>query len=347
MTATPFTLRSVFGTRFWVITGLALVILTLVLAEVLIVFQAFDAFYEYSRAHEDWDMDEFAMALLAAIVSCVVVGSFVAVSLARRLLRNETERQAAKERLLQAQSLIALGTMVGGTAHSINNHLMPIMSLADLVRRELPAGSTQANDLAKVVEAARSAAEMVNQLKTFARTHQGIDGTCQIGPATERAIDLARKVAPATARFDVLIDPVPAWVAVSAGAWEIVVINLVNNALDALQGQTGALELELQQVAGPAHPTNSGQADATGWVRLLVRDNGKGMNTEELKRAFEPFFTTKPVGKGTGLGLSESYGIVDKAGGHFEVASTEGEGTRIAVWLPTVPAPEPPATQDA
>lgn len=341
MNDSPLSLRSVLGARFWAVSALALVLMTVLLAVLFIELDAFEAFYDYSRAHEAWDLDEVAMALLAAVVSCAVVGAFVALALARRLLHNETERQAAINRIQQAQNLIALGTMVGGTAHSINNHLLPIIALSDLLRSELPANSTQAHDLGKVLSAARSAADMVTRLKTFARSHQGMEGACEVGPVTERAIDLARRVAPTSVHFALDISPQPLWIAIAPAAWEIVVINLINNALDALQGAGGTLEVELQAANAPPARASATAAGPEHWVRLRVRDTGRGMNPEVLQRVFEPFFTTKPVGQGTGLGLSESYGIVDQAGGHFEVSSTEGAGTRIAVWLPTI---QPAAT---
>ena len=104
-----------------------------------------------------------------------------------------------------------------------------------------------------------------------------------------------------------------------------VLLNLYNNAIDAIVDRHGSQGGELTIEAGP---------DEDGRVRVSVKDNGVGISPENLKKVFTPFFTTKPVGKGTGLGLSVCYGIVDSMGGVMEVESEKGVGTRFVIRLP-------------
>jgi signal transduction histidine kinase len=103
-----------------------------------------------------------------------------------------------------------------------------------------------------------------------------------------------------------------------------VILNLLVNAAHAIETQ-GTITIR------------SGHDQTLAWFE--VEDTGCGMSEQVQKRIFEPFFTTKPVGKGTGLGLSVSYGIISKHGGHIEVASTPGVGTRFRVWLPIKGSP--------
>jgi len=105
-----------------------------------------------------------------------------------------------------------------------------------------------------------------------------------------------------------------------------VLLNLFNNAIDAITEKHGYEGGELSILAGP---------DRDGIVQISVTDNGAGISPENLKKVFTPFFTTKPPGQGTGLGLSVCYGIVDDMGGTMEVASEKGVGTTFTVRLPS------------
>ena len=104
-----------------------------------------------------------------------------------------------------------------------------------------------------------------------------------------------------------------------------VLLNLLNNAIDAITERHGCEGGELSIQAGP---------DTNGRVKISVRDNGAGISPENLKKIFSPFFTTKPPGKGTGLGLYVCYGIIEGMGGAMEVESQRGVGTTFVVSLP-------------
>ena len=106
-----------------------------------------------------------------------------------------------------------------------------------------------------------------------------------------------------------------------------VVLNLVNNAMDAIAVEHGAKGGALFVTAGPKDPEQ---------VHISVRDNGCGISPDNLKKVFSPFFTTKPVGEGTGLGLSVCYGIIDGMGGNMTVSSERGMGTTFNITLPAV-----------
>jgi two-component system NtrC family sensor kinase len=111
-----------------------------------------------------------------------------------------------------------------------------------------------------------------------------------------------------------------------------VMINLFNNAMDAILEQHGTFGGELR-VATAMKPD--------GFVEIIVSDNGCGISPENLSKVFSPFFTTKPVGQGTGLGLSVCYGIIDNMGGTMAVESERGVGTVFSLLLPVAPGERP------
>jgi signal transduction histidine kinase len=131
-------------------------------------------------------------------------------------------------------------------------------------------------------------------------------------------------------------------------------MNLLNNALDALENQDPP---QLITIKTRAFTVDSSQLETTedsagmkNYVRISIIDNGRGMDKTVQKRLFEPFFTTKPVGKGTGLGLSVSYQIVvEKHSGRLDVISAPGEGTELIIEIPVKPTrhPEPPLFDQA
>jgi len=109
------------------------------------------------------------------------------------------------------------------------------------------------------------------------------------------------------------------------GQLQQVLMNLLNNAFDAIVSRHGSEGGELTVGVAPRDSEK---------VEIWVKDNGSGISPENLKKIFSPFFTTKPIGKGTGLGLSVCYGIIDSMGGTIEVASEKGVGTTFTITLP-------------
>jgi signal transduction histidine kinase len=118
---------------------------------------------------------------------------------------------------------------------------------------------------------------------------------------------------------------------------ESVIMNLVSNAFDAMEGKPGRLEILLSQVELDKNDTDSDADLEEGrYAKIRIADTGSGMDEDCMKRIFEPFYTTKKVGTGTGLGLSTVYGIVTNHGGTIKVSSELGVGTTFDVYLPLV-----------
>ncbi len=169
-------------------------------------------------------------------------------------------------------------------------------------------------------------------------------------PAVTRQVCRALDTPPGRHDIEVVIelDSDACLTRVDPGQLEQVILNLVANARDAMPAggmlRVGTAKIVLDEAASRRHAeTNPGE-----YVTLFVTDTGVGMTPEVRARIFEPFFTTKPPGSGTGLGLAMCYGIVKQSGGHVQVESDPGQGSRFTVLLPreASAAPVPAAASD-
>jgi signal transduction histidine kinase/HAMP domain-containing protein len=248
-----------------------------------------------------------------------------------------TEQRQLEVQLQFSQRLEVVGTLAGGIAHDFNNLLTPIMGYSTiLLERDLPE-DVEAK-LKAIYSAALKARDLVQQILTFSR-HQteGVEKQL-IEPATvlEDAVGLMRATVPSSIQFDVAVaDDVPP-IHANAGQIHQVIVNLCNNAAQAIEGGRGHVQIRLSHADRSAayFPTTLGEGE---FVELRVTDDGVGIPAQLRSRIFEPFFTTKNVGHGSGLGLSVVHGIVTGHGGEITVDSHdshEGGGTTFHVFLP-------------
>ncbi len=236
-----------------------------------------------------------------------------------------------QQQLVQTEKLSALGELVSGVAHELNNPLATIMGTAELFSAyELP------DRLRKMVERiqreAYRAGRIVRNLLTFSRHHKPETGWHDLQAIVHdlvemRAYDLEKRGIHLTAA----IDPELPLLQVDPYQLHQVLLNLVNNAADAIEetGRPGHVVIRAR-IAGER-------------VRIEVADDGPGIPEENLAKIFNPFFTTKPVGKGTGLGLSICYGIIREHGGSIRVRTAPGKGTTFLIELPL---PENPPSRE-
>jgi PAS domain S-box-containing protein len=244
--------------------------------------------------------------------------------------RDVTRATQVEESLRENDKLRAVASLAGGIAHDFNNLLGSILGLAELCALEAPVGSRLARNLGRISQAGGNAAHLVRQLLDFSRQTPASLQVLQAGPwlhsvqALLQAAVLGRVGLQLQVLDDgpVCIDPVQ---------MEQVLLNLVRNAADAMQGREAAVQLLLDRAQPRA--TVSGAGD---WLRIRVSDTGCGIAADALAHIFEPFYTTKAVGEGTGLGLSAVHGIVSSHGGFVEADSVAGTGSTFSVFLPRV-----------
>jgi two-component system, cell cycle sensor histidine kinase and response regulator CckA len=153
-------------------------------------------------------------------------------------------------------------------------------------------------------------------------------GEVDLAAITRQALQMLRPTIPTTILIEEEIESVPLILA-DAGQLQQVIVNLVTNARQAIDGDMGRITIGVSPLS-----RRSNRRHESNFVRLRVADSGCGMTPETKERVFEPFFTTKNVGEGTGLGLSVVHGIVADHGGRIEVKSDLGKGTEFTVLLP-------------
>jgi two-component system NtrC family sensor kinase len=259
-----------------------------------------------------------------------------------RLTATVEQLKSTQAQLLQAEKLSAIGQLVAGVAHELNNPLTSVMGYAQLLEDELldasfteavRSPSELALDLRRIVEEAERAARIVRNLLAFAR-RQGVErvahdlGELVARVVALRAYDLRLNDVTLETSYQPNLPPILA----DAGQIQQAVLNLILNAEQAMRGRPGrriTLTVRLDEAASA--------------VEFEVADTGHGIDTQNLPRIFDPFFTTRDVGDGTGLGLSICYGIVREHGGQIDVESRVGEGTTFSVLLPACAAVRQPA----
>ena len=288
------------------------------------------------------------------------------------LERTNQELQSAHEalkrtqqQLIHSEKMASLGRLVAGVAHELNNPISFVLGNVHALSRYCARLGTYVNALhagedaaavealrkklriehmlddlpsliAGTLEGAQRTADIVNDLKRFSAMDPEVSLPVNLNEVVERAVHWISKGS--TLPFEVHWQPgAPCTVTGSAAQLQQVLMNLLQNALDAVSGMAG------DAAKGGGASAGSSAASPVIWISvdrvkdrasLRLRDNGPGIAPEHLSRIFDPFFTTKPVGKGTGLGLSISYGIVEQHGGTLRVHNHAQGGAEFVLELP-------------
>lgn len=244
-----------------------------------------------------------------------------------------TERARLEQQLRQTEKLAALGQMISGIAHELNNPLAVVKGYLELVLQHRQLSPEVRADLEKVAHESNRAAKLVQNFLAFARERPPQRELVNLNEVTQRVLDLRKfAVRVAGVKVQTQFDPqLPATLADPDQIQQVLVI-LVNNAVQAMSGQerAGLLRVSTRRQAGN--------------VMVEVEDNGPGVPPHLESKIFEPFFTTKQVGAGTGLGLSIAMSIVSEHNGRLYHQRPSGGGARFVMELPlkTIPASETP-----
>jgi PAS domain S-box-containing protein len=254
------------------------------------------------------------------------------------LYMDVTEHRRAREQLLQAQKMEAVGRLASGIAHDFNNLLVSILSCSGFLLESLPADDARREDAAEIKAAGDRAAQLVRQLLAFARKSPYCPAAIELGAIVRRVESLLRRAMGEEVKLSISLATEPWSARIDTGQLEQVLMNLVVNARDAMPAG-GELRIATRNETLGRPSDRDDVPEAGRYAVLTVSDTGCGIAAEVLPKIFEPFFTTKEEGRGTGLGLSTVYGIVEEAGGKVTVSSAVGQGTTFTVYLPAC-APE-------
>ena len=257
-------------------------------------------------------------------------------TLTQGILHDITERKKLEEQFRQSQKMEAVGRLAGGIAHDFNNLLTAIIGHVELMELRLHEGDPLWKDVDVIHKAADRAAALTGQLLAFSRKQALQPRLLNINTVIEDLDKMLRRVIGEDIEFETILHPNIPNVKADPGQIEMVIMNLIINARDAMEYggkltiETGIVELDEEYCSART------EVVPDSYVLMSIADAGIGMSKDLLTKVFEPFFTTKEVGKGTGLGLSTVHGIVKQSGGHVSIYSEEGKGTIVKVYLPTV-----------
>jgi two-component system NtrC family sensor kinase len=242
------------------------------------------------------------------------------------MIRDATTEKQLQQQLIQAEKMAAIGQLVSGVAHELNNPLASISAFAQLLLADNYLTAEQRHSVDVVRAEARRASRIVHNLLTFARQHKSEKVAADINTVLTNTLELrtyelnVRGIQVVT-DFDEQNPPVTM---VDVHQLQQVILNLVTNA-----------EQAMGEVEHGRHKLTLRTRRTASLVRIEVEDTGPGIPAAAMHQLFNPFFTTKPTGKGTGLGLSISLGIVSEHGGRIWAENIQ-TGARFIVELPLV-----------
>ena len=251
-------------------------------------------------------------------------------------IRDVTEKKKLEYQLAQAQKMEAIGTLAGGIAHDFNNILGAIVGYSEMALFRLADGSDERRYLEEVLQAAFRARDLVKQILTFSRKSEQIKKPFSLTGVVSAAVKLLRASLPASIEIRQILETRLDVVMGDQTQIHQVVMNLCTNAAHAMEPNGGVLEIGLYGAQALPENVAAGRPQRGGWVKLTVKDTGRGIAREDLPRIFDPYFTTKESGKGTGMGLAVVHGIVESHNGVITVQSEIGGGSLFEVFLPRV-----------
>jgi PAS domain S-box-containing protein len=259
--------------------------------------------------------------------------------------RTEQEREQLLAQTQHLQKMEAIGTLAGGIAHEFNNSLTAVLGFSELALKGLPKEHKVRRHLDQVIVAGRKSRDLVHQLLTFSQQGRHLKRPLSLHVLVKESLKLLRPLVPSWIQMhEHILVPSPP-VSADSSQMHQLLLNLVENALRAMQRTGGTLSIFLEE-AQVQQPRLGPQANLEpgAYLRLMVRDTGAGMTPDVQSRIFDPFFTTKELGEGLGMGLAVVHGIVSAHGGTVFVDSAPDVGTTVEVYLPVLPAPATSAT---
>jgi two-component system NtrC family sensor kinase len=275
------------------------------------------------------------LTLILLVVGCIAVIA-VAFTLPKYIVKliasAETKTEAMNRLVVESGKLASIGELAAGIAHEINNPVAIMVEEAGWIEDLLEDEELKATEnltefkraLKQINTQGKRCKEITHKLLSFARKTDSTINDVEVNDAIREMVSLTAQMA----RYNNVIietrleESLP-FIRISPSELQQVMLNLINNAIDAMEKTGGTITIETRK-----------SKIEHNHIAISIEDTGPGIPKENLDRIFNPFFTTKAVGKGTGLGLSICYGLVQKMGGKIEVSSQVGVGTQFRIFIP-------------
>ena len=253
-------------------------------------------------------------------------------TLEQKVAERTQKLHIAEVEAARREKLASVGMLAAGIAHELNNPLTGVLTFSTLLRKKIPDGTQDAEDIDLVIRETRRCATIIRRLLDFAREKPPDKKFVDLNRLLEETTRLIER--PAHLRdiqisLDLAPDLPTVWI--DEDLIKQVIVNMLVNAQQAISGE-GSITIRSRRCPEPKQAEPDGAP--VPMLEISIIDTGCGIAEKDLRRVFDPFFTTKGVGQGTGLGLSVSHGIVKAHGGTIEVESRVGEGTTFRVYLP-------------
>jgi two-component system NtrC family sensor kinase len=267
--------------------------------------------------------------ILLSGIGIISVAFIVSKRMVRRIRRADKDAQLMNEQIIETGKLASVGELAAGIAHEINNPVAIMVEeagwIGDLLEEEEFQEGKNLDEfrgsLEQIKNQGKRCKDITQKLLSFARKADSRIEDVKINDLIKEIVGLsAQRAKYANVKINTILDARISTARLSQSELQQVLLNLINNAFDAMDKKGGLLKI-----------TTSLDGEE---IVIVVSDTGRGIPTPNITRVFDPFFTTKPVGKGTGLGLSIVYGIVKKMGGDIQVQSNVDAGTTFRITIP-------------
>ena len=249
-------------------------------------------------------------------------------------VQDVTQKVQLEDQLRHTQKMKSIDTLTGGISHDFNNILSIMVGNTELALDEISESNPAYQYLLNIKNAGLRAADIIKQLLEFSKKTETRKKPINLVPLIEESLKLVRAVVPASVdiRTDLPEDCDP--IMGNPSQIHQIMINLCSNASEAMD-DGGILEINLENVhLDDRYVLVDKDLISGDYVKLSVRDTGRGIDPDDLCRIFDPYFTTKDVGKGSGMGLAVVHGIVKSWGGSIIVNSEPGQGSTITIYFP-------------
>nr|WP_321402643.1 ATP-binding protein [uncultured Desulfobacter sp.] len=280
-----------------------------------------------------WKAEVLTLIIFLLGCAAIVSVSFtLSKNLVKRIARADKKNEAMNQQVVESGKLATIGELAAGIAHEINNPVAIMVEEAgwmnDLLEEETGMTSDGRREfdraIAQITTQGRRCKDITHKLLSFARKSDATVADIDINDTIREIVELTAQMARYNnVTISTQLAPDLPYIRFSPSELQQVILNLTNNAIDAMGKDGGNVEIKTGL-----------NAQDDNMIEIKVDDNGPGIPAQYLDRIFDPFFTTKAVGKGTGLGLSICYGIIQKMGGTIEVESHMGQGTCFLIRLP-------------